>query len=126
MTRTFAAAIFALLAVTTPARAAYYEWYQIDTLNLTYPGPLISLKPITLTGDLYIIDGAFVGAFEEPFSYLPVGNQSSLSVNGTPLKRPSLAAPVFFTSTAPPYRTCKRFPFLSRLPTHPAHLPPTA
>jgi hypothetical protein len=50
MKRTIAAAIFALLAVSTPAHAAFVpiEWYQIDSLNLTYPGNT------TLTGDLDI------------------------------------------------------------------------
>jgi hypothetical protein len=53
MKRTIAAAIFALLAVTAPAHAAYVDvWYQIDSLDLTYP------NNNTLTGDLYIQDGA--------------------------------------------------------------------
>jgi hypothetical protein len=76
MKRTIAAAIFALLAVSTPAHAAFVpiEWYQIDSLNLTYPGNT------TLTGDLDIQDGApSVGAYI-------AGSNSSLSVNGNPLR----------------------------------------
>jgi hypothetical protein len=46
MIRTFAAALFALLAVTAPAHAAYIT--QIDTLDLLYP------NNTTLTGELFV------------------------------------------------------------------------
>jgi hypothetical protein len=78
MKRTFAAAIFALFAVTAPtapARAVMvdppFAWYQTDTLNLAYP------NNTTLTGDLYIEDGApSVGDYE-------FAGDESLRVNGT-------------------------------------------
>jgi hypothetical protein len=71
------AAVFVFLAFTAPARATMvdppFQWYQIDTLNLTYP------NNTTLTGNLYIQDGApSVG------TYIAGTGLSSLSVNGTP------------------------------------------
>jgi hypothetical protein len=82
MNRTFAAAIFALLIIAAPARAADILWYQIDTINLRYSNNL------TLTGNLDIIDGApsvpnYLAHWGSTYG-VPFAN-STLSLNGSPL-----------------------------------------
>jgi hypothetical protein len=71
MRRTFAAAIFALLAITVPPAYAYTFGIEDFNLNLTYPGSL------NLTGNLNIQ----LSAPSVP-AYLPQ-QSSMLSVNGT-------------------------------------------
>jgi hypothetical protein len=96
MIRTIAAAIFALLVFTTPARATMvdmpYEWYQIDTLDLTFP------NGITLTGDLDIVDAApSVGTY--------FARGGTLDINGTPITiigGPPESPILFYTSSLGP------------------------
>ena len=83
MTRTFAAAIFTLLAVTTPSHAA-----TVDELNATIDLNFPSTGTLTGTLDLtinpyyysYLQSGAMGG--DPPIYSI---NGSSLSINGTPL-----------------------------------------
>jgi hypothetical protein len=76
MTRTIAAAIFALLAVVTaPARAMMVDYVEteVESLDLNYPGPN------TLTGNLGIVIGAPSINGYDPFA------DPTLFLNGLPL-----------------------------------------